>query len=261
MSNTGYFPLHAQQQAVGSPPEVPLLLKQSQDRLKALAVWRKGLIDGVDIATTSVNNALAKLQPNSSEFVKLAKYMQRCHEHRDRLLQVMDLLGVEETVDQKFLGYWLEQKELPGFSLPPITQQSSQVQQQVQQAIDSRLPLGPDGKPIGVVRSDGVVDITAKSTSLPMNGQLTPEQAAELGVLGPAGPAGVVPPINVGGVLSKEQQAAYIKAEEERVKVPAKNIAGIAPVVAGVAGTVPQQVVSGIPVVSGPPANGQGQVG
>ena len=125
--------------------------------------------------------------------------------------------------------------------------------------MDPRLPLGPDGKPVGTIRADGVVDVTGKTTALPVNGQLTPEQAKELGLVGPAGPAGSVPvPINPGMQLTPQQFAEYKRAEEERAKQPAREVPA-ARLDAAVNQTGQQPVVGGIPIVTGP-ANGQGQV-
>lgn len=222
---TNYFPLHNENPTgivSGAPPETPLMLKQSQDRLKALGIWRTGLIGGVDKTTISVNNALSKLTPNSPEFVKLALYMQRCIEHKNRILNMMERLAAEEINNQKFMEIWIKQQEI---QIVSAARQAPVPAQQTEPAVDPNLPLGPDGKPVGKMRSDGAIDITSKSTTLPVNGQLTPEQAKELGVTGPVGPISPIPVLS-GGVISEAEQRAYIQAEEAKAKEPAKNIGG-----------------------------------
>lgn len=219
-----FFPHHNQTVAiVGAPPETPKMLKQSQDRLKALGVWRTGLIAGVDLTITSVNTALGSLKEGSPEFKKLAKYMQRCIDHKNRILQAMELLASEEISNQKFMGFWVEQRELPDYPKPTINMPINP-----EQKVDPNLPIGPEGKPVGKMRSDGVVDIGGDSTTaIPIDGVLSKEQAEKLGVTGKPGPNKVIAaPVITDGMISDKEQKEYIKLEEDITKVPAKNVAG-----------------------------------
>lgn len=221
MSNL--FPHHNQQSVpsnIGVPPEVPNLLAQSRRRLDLYRINAKALIDGVDMTITSVNNALKRLQANSPDSLKLSKYMQRCIDHKNRIISVLELAAKEELLVQQFYAIWIEGKEFAEMQV--IVPQ----QQVAQQQVDSRLPIGPDGKPIGTVRADGAIDITGKKTSIPINGVLSPEQAKELGLVGQVGPTSPIPVINGGGTLTPEQQKAYIAAEEVKLNEPAVNIAG-----------------------------------
>jgi hypothetical protein len=223
MSNN-QFPLHNQQGQVhhmpggiGAPPEIPLLKKQSEDRTSLYRNIQQGLIQGVDITIQRVNAVLPKLQGNPAESLKLQKYMQRCIDHKMMILQAMEILANEDMRMQKFLNFWLEGKELP-----PLPGQ----QQQQQRQVDPNLPLNAEGKPVGTMRADGVVDISTKSTTIPVNGVLTPEQAAALEVNGPVGPKAVVPTVSNGGVMTPEQMRDYVKTEEAKTKVPAVNVGG-----------------------------------